>query len=159
MTADPTPNGLEAVSPVFRRILVQGAVLVVGLAVVAGLVGWLVAGVPGLLGGLIGAVMSVVFLGLTAASVLVAIRVSKGQMISGSFFGIIMGTFLLKFILFIVVLVALKDRDWVDTPVLAVAIIVGVVGSLVIDVATVARARVPIDVELPGQPGNDDPRP
>jgi hypothetical protein len=145
-----TPNGLDNVRPVFRRILVQGAVLAVALAVVGGIVGLLVAGTPGLVGGLIGAVMSVVFLGLTAASVLVAIRLSKGQMISGAFFGTIMGTFLVKFVLFIVVLVALKGRDWVNTPVLAVAIIVGVIGSLVIDVTVVTRSRVPIDVPLPG---------
>lgn len=71
-------------------------------------------------------------------------------MISGAFFGTIMGMFLVKFVLFIVVLVLLKDRDWVDTPVLAVAIIVGVVGSLVIDVTVIAKGRVPIDVPLPG---------
>jgi hypothetical protein len=145
-----TPNGLDHVRPVFRRILLQGAVLAGALAVVGGVVGWFVAGGPGLTGGLLGAVMSVVFCGLTAASVLLAIRFSGGQMISGAFFGTIMGTFLVKFVVFIVVLVALKDRDWVNTPVLAVAIIIGVIGSLVIDVTVIARARVPIGVELPG---------
>lgn len=161
------PNGLDHVRPVFRRILVQGAVLAVALAVVGGLVGLLVAGGPGLAGGLIGAVMSVVFCGLTAVSVLLAIRFSGGQMISGAFFGTIMGMFLVKFVLFIVVLVLLKDRDWVSTPVLAVAIIVGVIGSLVIDVTVISKARVPIDVRLPGsgaetpgsvEPEKDDPR-
>jgi len=145
-----TPNGLDHVRPVFRRILLQGAVLAGALAVVGGVVGWFVAGGPGLTGGLIGAVMSVVFCGLTAVSVLLAIRFSGGQMISGAFFGTIMGTFLVKFVVFIVVLVALKDRDWVNTPVLAIAIIIGVIGSLVIDVTVVARARVPIGVSLPG---------
>jgi hypothetical protein len=150
-TPSSTPsNALDHVGPVFRRILVQGTILAVALAVIGGLVGLLVAGTPGLLGGLIGAVMSVVFLGLTAASVLVGLRVAKGQMISGAFFGIVMGTWLVKFILFIVILVLLKDRDWVSTPVMAIAIIVGVVGSLVIDVSAVARSRVPIDVQLPG---------
>jgi hypothetical protein len=144
------PNALDHVRPVFRRILVQGAGLAAALALVGGLVGWYVAGGPGLTGGLIGAVMSVVFCGLTAVSVLLAIRFSGGQMVSGAFFGTIMGTFLVKFVLFIVVLVALKDRDWVSTPVLAVAIIVGVLGSLVIDVTVIARSRVPIGVELPG---------
>jgi hypothetical protein len=153
-----TPNGLDHVRPVFRRILLQGAVLAVALAVVGGVVGLLVAGGPGLAGGLIGAVMSVVFCGLTAVSVLLAIRFSHGQMISGAFFGTIMGTFLVKFVLFIVVLVSLKDRDWVSTPVLAVAIIVGVVGSLVIDVSVIARSRVPIGVSLPGD-GADDGAP
>jgi hypothetical protein len=148
-----TPNGLDHVRPVFRRILLQGAVLAVALAVVGGVVGFVVAGGPGLAGGLIGAVMSVVFCGLTAVSVLLAIRFSRGQMISGAFFGTIMGTFLVKFVLFIVVLVALKDRDWVSTPVLAIAIIVGVVGSLVIDVSVIARSRVPIGVSLPGDGG------
>ncbi|MFZ7088588.1 hypothetical protein [Curtobacterium sp. RRHDQ10] len=161
MTTPPpgAANALDHVRPVFRRILVQGAVLAIALAVVGGLVGWLVAGTAGLVSGLVGALMSVVFLGLTAASVLVALTVSKGQMISGAFFGIVMGTWLLKFILFIVILVALKDQSWVDVPVLAVAIIVGVVGSLVIDVAAVSRARVPIDVPLPGAhtPGADAP--
>ncbi|SDQ86907.1 hypothetical protein SAMN02800687_2898 [Curtobacterium sp. UNCCL20] len=154
------PNGLDHVRPLFRRILVQGAVLALGLAVVGGVVGFLVAGGPGLAGGLIGAVMSVVFCGLTAVSVLLAIRFSRGQMISGAFFGTIMGMFLVKFIVFIVVLVLLKDRDWVNTPVLAIAIIAGVIGSLVIDVAVVAKGRVPIDVPLPGSadPEKDDPR-
>lgn len=163
-----TPNGLDHVRPIFRRILVQGAVLALALAVVGGVVGFLVAGTPGLAGGLIGAVMSVVFCGLTAVSVLLAIRFSGGQMISGAFFGTIMGMFLVKFVLFIVVLVLLKDRDWVDTPVLAIAIIVGVIGSLVIDVTVIAKGRVPIDVPLPGSgssavdssdPGKGDPRP
>lgn len=155
-----TPNGLDHVRPLFRRILVQGAVLALALAVVGGVVGFLVAGGPGLTGGLIGAVMSVVFCGLTAVSVLLAIRFSGGQMISGAFFGTIMGMFLVKFVLFIVVLVLLKDRDWVNTPVLAIAIIVGVIGSLVIDVTVIAKGRVPIDVPLPGDadPGKADPR-
>lgn len=144
------PNALDHVRPVFRRIITWGAILAVGLAVVGGVVGLLVAGTPGLVGGLLGAVLSVVFLGLTAVSVLVALRVSKGQMISGAFFGIVMGTWLLKFIVFIVVLVLLRDRSWVDFPVLAIAIIVGVVGSLVIDVVAVAKARIPIGVSLPG---------
>ncbi|KTR08074.1 hypothetical protein [Curtobacterium luteum] len=146
------PNALDHVRPVFRRILVWAGLLAVALAVVGGVVGLLVAGTPGLAGGLLGAVLSVVFLGLTALSVLVALRVSKGQMISGAFFGIVMGTWLLKFVLFIVVLVALRDRAWVDFPILAVVIIVGVVGSLVIDVVAVAKARVPIGVALPGAP-------
>jgi hypothetical protein len=144
------PNALDHVRPVFRRIITWGAVLAVGLAVVGGVIGLLVAGGPGLVGGLLGAVLSVVFLGLTAVSVLVALRVSKGQMISGAFFGIVMGTWLLKFIVFIVVLVLLRDRDWVDFPVLAIVIIAGVVGSLVIDVVAVAKARIPIGVSLPG---------
>jgi hypothetical protein len=158
------PNALDHVRPVFRRILTWGAVLAVGLAVVGGVVGLLVADGPGLVGGLLGAVLSVVFLGLTAVSVLVGLRVSGGQMISGAFFGIIMGTWLVKFIVFIVVLVLLRDRDWVDFPVLAVVIIVGVVGSLVIDVVAVAKARIPIGVPLPGDGGgsgdavNRDPR-
>ncbi|MDO3696292.1 hypothetical protein Q3H92_11535 [Curtobacterium flaccumfaciens] len=149
------PNALDHLRPVFRRIITWGAVLAVALAVVGGLIGFLVADGPGLVGGLLGAVLSVVFLGLTAVSVLVALRVSKGQMISGAFFGIVMGTWLLKFIVFIVLLVLLKDRDWVNFPVLAIVIIAGVVGSLVIDVVAVAKARIPIGVRLPGD-GLDD---
>ncbi|KQO64682.1 hypothetical protein [Curtobacterium sp. Leaf261] len=146
----PAPNALDHIGPLFRRILLQGAILAVGLAVVGGVVGWFVADAPGLVGGLVGAVMSVVFLSLTAASILLGYRASGGQMISGAFFGIVMGTWFLKFVLFIVVLVVLKDRPWVDAPVMAVAIIVGVVGSLVIDVVAVSRARIPIGVSLPG---------
>ncbi|WP_245631585.1 hypothetical protein [Curtobacterium ammoniigenes] len=148
---DSAPNALDHVRPIFRSILRQGTMLAIALAVVGGVVGLLVAGVPGLIGGLVGAVMSVVFLGLTAASVLVALRVAGGQMVSGAFFGIVMGTWLLKFVLFIVILVVLKGQAWVSTPVMAVAIIVGVVGSLVIDVVAVSRGRVPIGVSLPGE--------
>jgi hypothetical protein len=158
MSASNQSNALDHVGPIFTRILRMGAVLVVALAIVGGVVGLLVAGTPGLVGGLIGAVMSVVFLGLTAASVLVGLRLSHGQMISGAFFGTVMGTFLVKFILFLVVLVSLKGQPWVDFRVLGLAIIVGVIGSLVIDMTVIARSRVPIDVPLPGSSDGDAPR-
>ncbi|MEO6116985.1 MAG: hypothetical protein ABIP33_11420 [Pseudolysinimonas sp.] len=139
-------------APVLTLALRYGAIFAVAVAVVAGSIGFLVAGVPGLVGGLLGAALAAIFLGLTAASMLVAGRVAKGDSTSPTFFGIVVGVWLLKLVIFIVAELLLRGQPWFDPRVFFVAVLVVVIGSLVLDAVAMYRARVPyVDVTLPGE--------
>jgi membrane-bound metal-dependent hydrolase YbcI (DUF457 family) len=69
----------------------------------------------------------------------------------------VLGGWLLKFIVFIVLVVLLRDADWLDTTVLFLSLVAGVIASLVVDVLVVAKSRLPYasDVELPKPPADD----
>jgi hypothetical protein len=144
-------------APILVRALRDGAIFAAAVAVVAGVIGWLTSGVPGLYGGLLGAATAALFLGLTAASMLVAGRVTKGDQTTPVFFGIVMGTWVVKLILFIVLLVWLGRQPWLDGRVFFFTVIAAVIGSLVIDSVAFMRTRVPyVDVALPHGDGSED---
>ena len=119
--------------------------------------GFAVAGTEGLLSALLGTLIAVVFMGITAASILLANRFAGSDVFVGAFFGIVLGGWLLKFILFIVLVVLLRGAEWLDPVVLFLAIVAGVIGSLVVDVLVVARSRLPYasDTQLPPPPSDD----
>jgi len=143
--------------PVLRRILVYGGWVALAIAVVGGIAGYLVAGGSGILSALLGTVMSVAFMGITAGSILLANKVAGSQAAIGGFFGIIMGGWLLKFVVFMVLLVVLQDRAWIEPMVLFLCIIAGVIGSLVVDAIVVMKSRLSYvsDVTLPPAPIDD----
>jgi hypothetical protein len=101
--------------------------------------------------------MAVVFMGITAASILLANRFASSDVFVGAFFGIVLGGWLLKFIVFIVLVVLLRDAAWLNTTVLFLSLVAGVIASLVVDVLVVAKSRIPYasDVELPKAPTDD----
>jgi hypothetical protein len=138
-------------SIVMRRVLAYGGILAGGIAIIGGLIGFLAAGPSGLVSALVGTAMSFVFLGITAGSILLGNRASGNQLMSGAFFGIVLGGWLLKFVVFIALVVILRGQPWVQPIVLFVSIVVGVIGSLVVDLLVVARSRVPYvsDITLP----------
>lgn len=140
------------VAPILTRALRYGGILALAVAVVAGLIGLLVAGVPGLLGGLFGAVLAALFLGITAVSMLVAGRVAHGDTTGPTFFGIVLGVWLLKLVVFVVAAILLGRLAWVDPYVFFFSVIAAVIGSLAADIVAFFRARVPYvsDVSLPG---------
>jgi len=144
-------------TPVLTLALRYGAIFAVAVAIVAGSIGFLVAGVPGLIGGLLGAALSAVFLGLTAGSMLIAGRITKGDSTDPVFFGIVIGVWLLKLVVFIVAEVLLRGQPWFDPLVFFFAIVAVVMGSLVLDALAMYRARVPYasDVSLPGDTERD----
>jgi hypothetical protein len=151
--ADRTPTS----NPVLRRALAWGGLLAAIILVVSAVLGLVFAGLPGLFGALIGTIMAVVFMGITAASILLANRFAGSDLFVGAFFGIVLGGWLLKFIVFIVLVVLLRDATWLDTTVLFLSLVAGVIASLVVDVLVVAKSRLPYasDVELPKPPAED----
>lgn len=139
-------------APILKRILLYGGLLAAAIAIVGGMVGFAVAGSEGLTSALIGTAMAFLFLAVTAGSILLANRSTNSDILSPAFFGIVLGGWLLKFVVFLVLVFVLKDQPWIDNTVLFLSIVAGVVGSLVVDVLVVARSRMPYvsDVPLPG---------
>ncbi|MDM4763450.1 hypothetical protein QT381_10555 [Galbitalea sp. SE-J8] len=154
MTA-PTPAPRPPQTPValFRRVLIGGGLLAVAVALVGGGIGLAVDGSRGLLGGLVGAVSAAVFLGLTAVSIIVATRLTRGDMLNPAYFAIILGGLFVKFAVFFALALALRGQDWINGTVLFWSIVAAVLGSLVVDTVAISRSRVPYtDAKLPGDP-------
>ena len=151
--ADRTPTS----NPVLRKALTWGGVLAGVIAIVSAALGFVFDGTSGLASGLIGTLMAVVFMGITAASILVANRFAGSDLFVGAFFGIVLGGWLLKFIVFIVLVVVLRDASWLNPTVLFLSLVAGVIASLVVDVLVVAKSRIPYasDVQLPKPPVDD----
>lgn len=145
-------------STVLTRAIVFGAILTGAIAILGSLVGYLVAGTPGLLSALVGAGVTAVFMGLTAASILIAMRVTRAEPSPTLFFGIILGSWLLKLIVFILLMLWVRGADFLEPMVVFVAILAAVIGSLVADVVAFLGAREPyVDVELPGAVDDEAP--
>ncbi|HEY8282548.1 MAG TPA: hypothetical protein VIG28_08700 [Leifsonia sp.] len=144
--AQPTSN------PVFRDVLKYGAILALVIAVAGAILGGIFAGWVGIVSAVIGTLMALVFLSITALSILIANRFIGSDLFAGIFFGIVLGGWIVKFVLFIVLAVTLKDQPWINPVVLFLSLIVGVIGSLVVDMIVVFRSRLPYasDVTLPG---------
>jgi len=136
---------------IFARIIRYGALLGAAVAVLGSVAGWFADGSRGVVSALIGAGIAFVFTAVTGATIILATRITKGDLLNPAYFAIVLGGWLLKFVLFIVLLVVLKDQPWLNTVVLFLSIVSSIIGSLVIDVAVIARSRLPyVDVALPG---------
>lgn len=136
-------------TPVFRRILAFEAVVALVAAVAGAAIGAAVSGTAGLAGAFVGAAMALLFLGVTAASILTANRFAGTDAFLPAFFGIVLGGWLLKFVVFLALVFLLKDQPWLDSTVLFLTIVAVVLGSLVVDVLVVARSRLPVVSDLP----------
>lgn len=139
-------------APVYSRALRLGSIVTLGIAIVGSVVGYLVVGAPGVFSTLMGAGLALVFMGLTAVSILVASRITKGAPPDGRYFGIVIGAWLVKLVVFVGVAIWLGDQSWLDPTVFFVAALVAVVGLLIVDVVAFQTSRVPyVDVLLPGE--------
>jgi hypothetical protein len=134
------------------RAVRYGAVLTVAIIIVGSIIGYLLGGVPGLVSALLGAGVTAVFMGLTAASFVVASRVAKLPEGIAVYYGIILGTFLVKFVIFLVLVISLRGVHWLNPTIFGFTIIAAVLGTLVVDALALQRGRVPyVDTPLPGE--------
>jgi hypothetical protein len=139
-------------SPLLARALRYGGVLTVVIALVGSILGFIFAGQPGLISALIGAGITALFMAFTIVSIMIAGRVTKDDPSSILFFGIVLGTWLLKFVVFITILVLLRTQPFIEPIVMFASILAAVIGSLVVDVLAFVRSRIPyVDVKLPGE--------
>ncbi|WP_183418138.1 hypothetical protein [Microbacterium proteolyticum] len=157
-----TPEARRPLSstPVLRTALVWGGIVTAALLVAGAAVGFAVGGAPGLGSALAGVAVSAIFLAVTAISILVANRWYGDPLYVPIFFGIVLGGWLLKLILFIVAIAVLRGQDWVDLVVFYVALVISVLASLAVDVVVLMRMRIPSasDVTLPTDPDAGDRR-
>lgn len=139
-------------SPILTRALRYGGILTLVIAVAGSAIGFAVAGQPGLISALIGAGITAIFMAFTAVSIMIASKVARTEESVMLFFGVILGSWLLKFVVFIVLMVILREQPFIDPIIMFLSILVAVIGSLVVDVLAYVRSRVPyVDVELPGE--------
>lgn len=129
-------------APIITRALVYGSTVTVAVAVIGSIIGFLVAGAPGVASALFGAALTAFFMGLTTLSILVAQRVTANKPSMSVYFAIVIGVWLLKFVVFVVVLLVLRGAPWIDPYVFFFSVIAAVVGSLIADVVAVAGAQI-----------------
>lgn len=130
--------------PILLRALRWGAIATVVLVAGFAGIGYLVGGTPALIGGGMGAAFAGVFLVLTVGSIAFANRFIGSDLFVPMFFGIVLGTWIVKFIGFIVVLLLLRGQPWLDPLAFFIGLLSGVLVSLVIDVLVVAKSRMPV---------------
>jgi hypothetical protein len=157
-SADDSVASPRIVSVDARKILTEvlryTGLLAIVIAVVGGGLGFVFAGTNGLISALIGTALAVLFASITAASIIGAMRFDIA-----AFFGIVMGAWLLKIVVFIVILALLRDAPFVQTMVLFLTVIAGAVGTMLIDVIVVFKSRLGYasNVALPDAPDDTAP--
>lgn len=137
-------SAVQIAAKALRTSLVLGAIVTIAIAVVGGSIGFSLAGMTGVWSALVGSAVAFVFMGITAGSILVGQKASGGSIASGIFFAVVLGAWLLKFVLFLVVAFAIKNSDFFDVVIAFGCVIAAVIGALVSDVIAITRARVPI---------------
>lgn len=129
----------KASNSLFSRVLSLGSALIGAIAIIGGLLGFLVAGAAGLTSALIGASLTLVFVTLTAASVWLG-----GKLPLGGFFGVVLGGWLIKIVGFAFVIAALKGAEFINGPVLFFTLVAAILGTLAVDSVLVLKARIPV---------------
>ncbi|WP_433586541.1 hypothetical protein [Microbacterium hydrocarbonoxydans] len=144
-------------TPILRRTLIWSAVATAVLAVIAGVVGFVVAQGSGLASGLLGVLIAALFLAITGISILVANRWYGEPLYVQLFFAIVLGGWLVKLGVFFLVMVLVSGQPWIHPTVFLLSIVAGVLMSLVIDVVVLMKMRLPVvsDASLPTEVPED----
>ncbi len=122
---------------IFATVMKQGFLLVAAIAVIGGGLGLAFAGLNGLISGLIGAGLALIFSSLTALSVRFG-----GKLSLGGFFGVVLGGWILKLVGFVILIRVLKGAVFIAGPVLFFTLVASILGTLVIDSLVVTRSRI-----------------
>jgi len=138
-------KALPGVRRPMAAVLKWGTLGSVVVMVLAGFFGWLVAGEPGLWGGILGIAIPVAFFSITVIVALVTLRVRPAI-----FGAAILGSWIVKLALLVVVLAVLSRADFYSRGVFFVAFVIGTIGYLVTEAVIVVKTRVPF-IE-PGSP-------
>ena len=141
------------VTQVVKKALLTGLVMTSIVAIVAAIVGALVADLAGMLAALVGAAVAFALLGLTPLSIMWGFRLGKGDVLSPGFFASVLGTWLVKFVVFLAAVFWLGDQQWLERTTLFLTIVAALLVGLITDLVVVARSRMPYvsDVSLPGE--------
>lgn len=120
------------------RAVLRWGVIAAAVGIPVGmLIGYLVAGTPGLWGALLGLGVSFVFFTITAGVSIATARLQP-QWLGMA----VLASWLLKMIGLIAILVVLKSADFYSKPAFFIALIVGTFGYLAMEAVIVARTKV-----------------
>ena len=137
----------DSLSTVMARVLKLGSLLVLAIALLGSLVGFLVIGTSGVYAALIGSGAAFLFTALTALSVLIG---SKLNLVG--FLGAVLGGWLVKMVLFLIGFSMLNRAEWLtreSRPIVFFTVVAAVIGGLVIDTMIVSKARLTATEEKP----------
>jgi len=123
---------------VFTKVLKLGALLIGSIAVLGSAIGFIAAGLPGLLGALAGAAIALIFVSLTALSVLLGSKLSLG-----GFYGVVLGGWLLKMVLFMIAIAVLKGIEGLNGVAVFATLVASILGSLAVDGFVVTKSKIP----------------
>lgn len=146
------PRSVPSSTRILRAATGWGAVVALAVAVIGGIVGLIVAGANGALSALAGAVIAAVLMLLTSGSILIANRWFGDALYVPIFFGIVLGGWLVKLVIFVVAMLLLRGQPWIEPVIFFVAVVVAVLATLAIDAVTLLKIRLPyVEAKLPGE--------
>lgn len=160
MTPDKTAPERPTSNPLLIKTLVWGEIVALALAVIGALVGYFVAGMGGLWSAVVGIALAMIFMSMTGLSIVIANRWFGDPLYVPIFFALVLGSWILKLVVFFIVMFVLRDQPWVHPTIMFFSIIAGVFATLIVDVVVVLRMRVPTVSEsiLPTtNPEDDEP--
>ncbi len=135
---DPVRRGPTALVAPMRRVVRLGAIAALVALPASALLGYLVDGSAGAWGALIGMGIAVGFFGVTVVVALLTAGMDATRL------GVwVLGSWLVKLVLLIAVLALLRDQDFYSRPALFVSLLVGTVGSLLLEARVVSSTQVP----------------
>lgn len=144
---DGVPTSSEAAIPVIpghvNKEIFQSSMrallwLLGGLTILGVVVGYLVGGLPGIWGALLGVGVALVFSGTTIWSMLHTADKSPNYTMA-----VVLGAWIGKMFFFVIILAVLGQFDFYHRVVFAVVILLGVIGSALLDMRAVTKARQP----------------
>lgn len=133
-----------------QRVLILALVVGMGLDVVVIVIAAMSSDSPALVGALIGT-------GLTLVVVLptLAITFAGPRMTPVSMAATVLGSWAVKMLVVILVLIIVRDMAGVSTRWIGLALLVGAVSAVAVEVTLLARSRQPLDVEQVADPSED----
>jgi hypothetical protein len=137
----------DSLSTVMARVLKLGSLLVLAIALLGSLAGFLVIGTSGVYAALIGSGAAFLFTALTALSVLIGSKLNLA-----GFLGAVLGGWLVKMVLFLIGFSMLNRAEWLtreSRPIVFFTVVAAVIGGLVIDTMIVSKARLTTTEEKP----------
>lgn len=127
-----------------QKALVQGVLALIVLVLLSAVIWYAVDGMPGLWGALLGAAIGGVFVLLTVVVVIATANTSPT--VAGA---VLLGTWLLKLIVAIGAVAALKPLDFYSRPAFALTIVIAMVVVLATESVAIIRHRAPAVEPLP----------
>jgi hypothetical protein len=124
---------------VLAKVLKLGSLLIGSIAISGSAIGFLAAGLPGLLGAVAGSGIALLFVTLTALSVLFGSKLSLG-----GFYAVVLGGWLLKMVLFMFGVALLSRIEGLNGVALFVTLVASILGSLAVDGYVVTTSKIPV---------------
>ena len=121
----------------WRRVLLLVVAMIAGIAAVASLIGFLVAGTPGVLGALVGAALTAVFMGITALVMFLGRTWSVTTLALGLGIG-----FAAKVLVFMLTVPRLAQLPEIHGPTAFFTIVAAIIGSTALEAWLYQRARI-----------------